>query len=486
MIEEISDPRTSRMVRARNGMRPGTGTTVVLGAGPAGLTAAYSLARSDRSVIVVEKESTPGGLCRTFDFNGSFFDLGPHVFIHRSDEVVELLRELAGDQLREITHIEGIYFEGKLYDSWFDAVIHLNMTTKIHAMLGLMIRRARPRRQVISCEDGLINSYGSPIYSRMVKVHQRKFWGVDPSRIDVSWARVYEKPTSVVSYLKQQLRRGQARSTSYEPARTYYPSVGSQVIYGALEKRIQDSPRTSIRVDTDVVAVHRRGTVVTSVEVRRDGRADVEVIDGDSFISTIPVTELVGKLRPAPPPDVIDAAAALRYRSLVVVNLIVPLARELPYGWLEVHSSGIKAGRVTNFAQLAPEMARGDGLAPICLEYYCFEDDPIWMLNDNSIIELANEELAAMGFLDHDQKCTGFVQRARNAYPMYLIGYGELRARLKEYLEQFANLQSIGRGGIHRYNNMGHSIESGLRAAENVMVGRRHDLWDRKVVDGKI
>lgn len=486
MIEKIIDSPTMELNRALSNIDQRTADTVILGAGPAGLSAAYSLARADQSVVVIEKEAMPGGLCRTFDFHGNFFDLGPHVFIHRSEEIGALLHELGGEQLREITHIEGIYFEGKLYDSLLDAVVDLNMVSKMRAMAGLLMRRARPIQRVISCEDGLINSYGPTIYSRLVKVHQRKFWGVDPAEIDVSWARVYEKPTSITGYLKRQLGRRHTGSISYEPAKTYYPTLGSQVIYRAMEQRIQTSSQAAIVVDAEVVAIHRQGTTVQCVEVRKRGLPDVEVIGGNSFISTIPVTELVRKLRPAPPSEISDIAATLRYRSLVVVNLLVPLVREFPYGWVEVHSAGIKAGRVTNFAQLSPEMARSDGLVPICLEYYCFEDDEVWLLNDAELMTLACEELATMGFSERGPEYDGFVQRVRHAYPMYLLGYGELRAQLKEYLEQLENLQSIGRGGIYRYNNMGHSIESGLRAAENVLLGRRHDLWDRKVVDGKI
>lgn len=486
MIGNAINLSTAEVNRALNAVERRTAEIVILGAGPAGLSAAYSLAQAGRSVVLIEREATPGGLCRTFDFHGNFFDLGPHVFIHRNEEIGALLHELGDKQLREITHIEGIYFEGKFYDSWFDAVVGLNMLGKMRAMFGLLMRRARPIRRVISCEDGLINSYGSTIYSRLVKVHQCKFWGVDPAEIDVSWARVYEKPTSITSYLKRQLVRSHNKSVSYEPAKTYYPTLGSQVIYRAMEQRIQRSSHAAIVVDADVVALHREGATVKSVEVRKRGLPDIEIITGEKFISTIPVTELVCKFVPAPPPEIADIAATLRYRSLVVVNLLVPLIREFPYGWVEVHSAGIKAGRVTNFARLSPEMARGGGLVPICLEYYCFEGDEVWLRNDDELMRLACDELVAMGLSEPGQQYNGFVHRERCAYPMYLLGYVELRAQLKAYLDQLENLQSIGRGGIYRYNNMGHSIESGLRAAENVLLGQRHDLWDRKVVDGKI
>ncbi len=460
--------------------------TVILGAGPAGLSAAYTLARADRPFLLAEKASAPGGLCRTFDFHGRSFDLGPHVFIRRSPEIGDLLHRLGGDRLREITHVEGIYFDGKLYDSWLDAVVGLRMTSRARAFLGLLARRIRPIEQVVSCEDGLVNSYGSAIYDKLVKIDQRKFWGVDPSEIDVSWARVYEKPNSVFKYVKHRMTHSGARSASYEPAQTYYPTTGSQVIFGAMMERIEAGVGSTIRLGAEVVSVHRDGDRITHVDVRDLSTGEVSEIAGSAFISTIPVSELVGLLDPAPPGEILEIAARLRYRSLVVVNLLTRLARDLPYGWVELHSSDVQAGRLTNFAQLSPDMAGEDDLAPICLEYYCDEDDGIRRSSDEDMLALAQRELVTMGFAVPGEESVGFVQRERFAYPMYLLGYGELRARLKEYCAGITNLQTIGRGGIHRYNNMGHSIESGLRAAENVVSGRRDDLWDRSVVDGKI
>ncbi|MCD2196094.1 FAD-dependent oxidoreductase [Actinomycetospora endophytica] len=461
-------------------------STVIIGAGPAGLSAAYALAREDRAFELVEKATEPGGLCRTFDFHGRYFDLGPHVFINRSPEIGELLHELGGERLKEITHIEGIYFDGKLYDSWLDAVVNLRMTSRARALLGLIARRIRPIEQVVSCEDGLVNSYGSAIYSQLVRIHQRKFWGVDPSEIDVSWARVYEKPNSIFKYVKQRLSHSGARSASYEPAQTYYPTAGSQVIYGAMMDRIEASPGATIRLGAEVVAVHHDAGNVTHIDLRDPATGEVTQVAGSSFISTIPVTELVSVLDPAPPQEILDIARSLRYRSLVVVNLLTRLTRELPYGWVELHSSDVQAGRLTNFARLSPEMAGEGELVPICLEYYCDEDDAIWQSTDEDMIALAQRELVTMGFAAAGEESVGFVQREPFAYPMYLIGYGDLRARLKEFCEGITNLQTIGRGGIYRYNNMGHSIESGLRAADNVVSGQRHDMWDRSVVDGKI
>jgi protoporphyrinogen oxidase len=461
-------------------------TTVILGAGPAGLSAAYALTREGRPFELVEKASEPGGLCRTFEFHGRSFDLGPHVFINRSPEIGELLHELGGERLKEITHIEGIYFDGKLYDTWLDAVVKLRMTSRARAFVGLLARRMRPIEQVVSCEDGLVNSYGSAIYSQLVRVHQRKFWGVDPSEIDVSWARVYEKPNSIFKYAKQRLSHSGARSASYEPAQTYYPTAGSQVIYGAMMKRIKEGAGSTVRLGSEVVAVHRDGDLVTHVDLRDPTTGEITQLGGRSFISTIPVTELVSLVDPAPPQEILDIAGSLRYRSLVVVNLLTRLTRDLPYGWVEIHSSDVQAGRLTNFARLSPEMAGEGDLVPVCLEYYCDESDAVWGSSDEEMIALARREMATMGFAGPEADSVGFVQRERFAYPMYLLGYGELRARLKEYCSGMTNLQSIGRGGIYRYNNMGHSIESGLRAAENVVSGQRHDLWDRSVVDGKI
>lgn len=457
---------------------------VILGAGLAGLSAAYSLSQAGHLVTIIEKEATPGGLCRTFDFKGCRFDIGPHIFfIKRSAEIAAFLQELGQAKLRAIRPVDGILYNDRFYPSLLDVLLDLNVIDKVQAVSALILRRMFPRHRVVSDEDRLVNTYGHWIYATVVKGHQYKFLGFDSSQIDLTWRRDDKKPTPLLTHLRAELVRRLNRDYPNGPVETYYPSGGSRTIYEELQSRIDRSPITSFSFNCEVVTINQANHTVRSIEVRDQAAKTTRTIFGSQFISTIPVTELIRKMHPPPPKEILGIVDSFRYRQLVLANLIVDLARPFPYSWVEVHSTHLQSGRITNFAELCNEMGSGDERVPICLEYYCFEDDDLWRMKDDEVLSLANNELRAMGLIRPGQVCEGFVKRLRYAYPIHLLGCSQLRIRLKEYLRQFSNLQSIGRGGIHRYNNMGHSIESGLWAADNLLNGKSHDLWDRNVND---
>jgi protoporphyrinogen oxidase len=461
---------------------------MVLGAGLAGLSAAYALSEKGQPLTIVEREATPGGLCKTLDFKGYHFDLGPHVLIPRSEEVTSLLMELCGDEMEKVSGIEAVFYGDKFFDSRYNMVLDLSLATKIRAVYDLIFMKAFPRYPVISCEDAMVNQFGSCIYSKLLKVRATKFWGIDPSQIDASWALIFGKPASLLDQVKKLLASRFAKASSNANATPdtqglMYLRNGIQTLSGALQGRISCSSQSSLMLNCDVVAVNHKNHTITSIDVNYRETNTRRAFSGEQFISTIPVNELIRKLTPPPPREVLELANRLYYRNLLVVNLIPDLSRPLPYAWAEIYSPDVTAVRITNFAELSKTMAAGGSQVPVCLEYYCFEDDELWNMREDEILKLANADLRTLGLIDRAQAFDGFVKRFSYAYPMYVAGYQEVTAQLRDYLSKFDNLESIGRNGIFRYNNMGHSIESGLRAAENIM-GKEYDLWKLRIVDG--
>jgi protoporphyrinogen oxidase len=463
----------------------GMDRVVILGAGLAGLSAAYILSKEKRPVIVVEKEAGPGGLCRTFEFKGYQFDIGPHIFFHRNDEIASMLYDLAPGMINPISPRRAFFYNGKFFSSVLDIVLTEFSTREcVRALLDLLAMRIFNRGPVLSCQDWLVKHYGSSIYSRLMKIHEVKFWGLAPSMIDQSWGTVNRAPKTVIGHIKAEVVKW--LPNRFSPPRrhmlSYYPTRGARMIYEELEHRIASNAHSRFLFNSEVVSVNHRDGRISSIEILNGHTGTVRSVVGETFISTIPVVELLRKLVPQPPSEIHQLEGILSYRHLVVANVLVDLARPFPCQWAEIYSPEVKAGRITNFAELSRGMGCAGDQAPMCLEYYCFEDEDVWGMSDDGILALADSDLRVMGLVHPGAACEGFVRRLRCAYPMYLVGFHSVAAQLMTYLGGFKNLQSISRGGIYRYNNMGHSIESGLRAAENLL-GKNHALGDLNVVD---
>ena len=272
--------------------------TVILGAGLAGLSAAYSLAQVGHLVTIIEKEATAGGLCRTFDFKGCRFDIGPHIFFKRSAEIGAFLQELGQAKLRAIRPVEGIFYNDRFYPSLLDVLLDLNVIDKVQAVSALILRRMLPRHRVVSDEDRLVNTYGHWIYATVVKGHQYKFFGIDSSQIDLTWRKDRKKSTPLLAHLKAELVKRLNSDYPNGPVQTYYPSGGSRTIYEELQSRIDRSPITSFSFNCEVVTINRANHTVTSIEVRDQAAKTTRTICGSQFISTIPVTELIRKMHP--------------------------------------------------------------------------------------------------------------------------------------------------------------------------------------------
>lgn len=461
---------------------------VILGAGPAGLAAAYELTKNGKRVDIVEKSSTIGGLSKTSEHRGCKFDLGPHIFINRNRRILDFWKLIGDGNISELREDCRQYYNGKVYGSFSDIFLSMPLSKRIPIVVDFLKRRLFPLRHISSYKEQMINDYGERMYYIFNESSQKKFWGVDPSQIERKWAHPMNKKPSFGELSKRilvkWLRRKQVskQSSRNESANFFHYKYGSGYMYSNLKEMIRKTKRASFNLNESVVRINHDGKKILSVE-SRDINGNVVKHTASSFISTIPLTVFVERMSPKPPRDILDAAKKLRFRSLIAVNLVVK-GNPFHGQWLQVISNDVSAYRITNFCNLSEAMGNED-LCPVAVEYNCFEGDALWKMSDTAIIELAKKEMHAAGLIKKENIVDASVLRMEYAYPVYFLNYEQFVSKIISYLSGLSNLQAVSRSSLYRYNNMGHAVESGLAAADNILGTKSVDTEKLSVLDGK-
>ncbi|HXJ81548.1 MAG TPA: NAD(P)/FAD-dependent oxidoreductase [Candidatus Methylomirabilis sp.] len=455
---------------------------VVIGAGPAGLTAAYELTRLNLRPTVLEKSATVGGLARTENYKGFHFDMGGHRFFSKLEEVNKLWREILGDDLLKRPRLSRIYYRGTFFSY---PLRPMNALWGLGPWRGLLIAlsylkwQLLPYRHEDTFEQWVTNRFGRRLFDTFFKTYTEKVWGIPCSELKAEWAAQRIKNLSLRTVLLQMYMqpRKTIRSLIDE---FHYPRLGPGMMWRALTAKIE-SRGGAVKLNADVVRVLRAGTRIEGVVVATSGGE--EVIRGSDFLSTMPLKELVGKLDPPPPPEVLSAAKRLRYRDFLTVCLIVNRRHLFPDNWIYVHDPSVKVGRIQNFKNWSPDMVPDPIKSSLGLEYFCSEDDDLWRMADHDLIELGKREVERIGLARAAEIEDGCVFRAAKSYPVYDSSYRATLATVRGFIDRLENLQSIGRNGLHRYNNQDHAMLTGMLAARNLVLGERSDLWSVNVDD---
>jgi len=448
---------------------------VVAGGGPAGLTAALALARAGRSVTVVEREAEVGGLARTVERDGYRFDLGGHRFFTRIAEVRALWEELLGADMLVRQRRSRIHFHGRFFDYPITAGSALRGLGPFESALILgsyLSAKLRPIRPEATLADWLVNRFGSRLFESFFRPYTEKVWGQACETIGAQWAAQRIRGLSMRAAVADMLRRGSGGQRSLL-TEFHYPRLGPGMLWGRMRDRVVAAGHR-VLTGHHVRSIRHRDGAVREVEI--EGPAGRHVLPASHVISTMPLRDLAAALDPAPAATVAKAAAGLRYRDLVLVALILEGEDPFPDTWLYLHDPGIRAGRVQNFRAWSPELVPSPDRTCVGMEYFCSTGDPTWSLTDAALVEQARSDLAALGLAGRARFAAAEVVRVREAYPVYDVDFVDRVATVRRGLESLANLQVAGRNGMHRYNNMDHSMLTGLLAARNVM-GQAHDLW---------
>ncbi len=450
---------------------------VILGAGLSGLAAGHRLVQSGREIVVVEKSTAVGGLSRTVVVNNHRFDLGGHRFLTDDAGIETLVRDLLGKDLltvprRSRIHLRGQYVDYPLRPA--NALFGLGVPTALKALYDYFKEKmidVVKDREIVTLRDWVVSQFGRTMYDLYFKEYSEKVWGMDCHRIDRAWIAQRIDGLSLWQALKNAFSKVSGKNIKTLTDTFYYPRWG----IGQLSDRLRDeiSRFSPVLTETEVTRVyHDNGSVHT---VSCKGAHEQNELEGDVFVSSIPITLLLRRLSPAPPEHVLTAASKIRYRGLVTVTLMFNQERVTDLTWLYLPDKAVPFGRIHEPRNWSPFMAP-PGRTHLVAEYFCSEGDSIWNGSDRFLTELTAHHLHRLGLIDRDDVADSCVLRIPDAYPVFEVGYRDHVKTLTDYLDGFENLHIIGRSGMFRYLNMDRAMESGILTAEEILHRRESSL----------
>ena len=465
---------------------------IIIGGGPAGLTSGYELMKHGVKSITLERSNKVGGISRTETYKGYRFDIGGHRFFTKVGEVEAVWKEILGSDFIRVPRLSRIYYDGNFYDyplSLFKTLKNLGLIRSLQILFSYLKAKLRkrldPEFEPETFEEWVIDCFGERLYRIFFKTYTEKVWGIPCSQIRADWAAQRIKNMS----LKQAVINALFGSENAKSLiKTFdYPRLGP----GMMWERCQDLLEINgcpVDLHTNVVRVEHENRRVTKVIAKQAidpanpdaGDRTIE-LTGDHFINSMPISALVHRLDPLPPEEILAAARGLKYRDFLIVSLVVNREDLFPDNWLYIHSPAFQVGRIQNFKNWSPAMVPDARKTCLGMEYFCSEGDALWEMQDVDLIKLASQEIVKLnlGVQPGDVE-DGCVIRQRKAYPVYDGEYRQHLQVLQDYVKTFENLQTVGRNGMHRYNNQDHSMLTALLAAKNIM-GEEHDLWNVNV-----
>jgi protoporphyrinogen oxidase len=456
---------------------------VIIGAGPAGLTTAYELAKQGILPCVLEMADKVGGISRTETYKGYRFDIGGHRFFTKVGEVNQIWQEILGGDFIKVPRLSRIYYQGKFFDyplSLSNTLSNLGLGQSIMILLSYLKAKLRarlnPHIEPESFEEWVIDRFGSRLYRIFFKTYTEKVWGISCKSIRADWAAQRIQGMSLKRAVVNALFKTQnAKSLIKE---FDYPLLGPGMMWERCQT-ILESKGVPVHLNTKVVRVEREGNRIQSI-IAQQGNQTLR-FTAEHFVSSMPVTTLIRLLTPSAPPHVLEAVSGLKYRDFLIVSLVVNQAELFPDNWIYIHSPEFKVGRIQNFKNWSPAMVPDSSKSCLGMEYFCSEGDSLWGLSDVELIDLATREIVDLGLVEKQSLIEdGVVIRERKAYPVYDGTYQKHLKVIQDYLMTFENLQTVGRNGMHRYNNQDHSMLTGMLAAKNIL-GENHDLWNVNV-----
>lgn len=446
----------------------------VIGAGPAGITAAYELAKAGVEVEVFEAAPSVGGLARTLDLWGQKIDIGPHRFFSNDTRVNKLWLEVVQKDYKMVDRLTRIYYKKKFFFypiKPFDALKKLGFGTATACVTSYMREKVAPTKLDGSFEAWVSSRFGKRLYRIFFKTYTEKLWGISCTELDADFAAQRIKKLSLWEAIKNGLTGGKGNKHKTLVDQFAYPVAGTGMVYERMQQFV-DTHGGKVHLKTPVKRVLTKEGKAYALELE-----DGTVKEYDDIISSMPFSLMVDRL-PEVPADIREKANSLTYRNTIIVFLEVGAKDLFPDNWLYVHEANLQTGRITNFRNWVPEILNGKDTSIIAMEYWCYNEDKIWNTSDEELIALGKDELRKTGLIGKADISNGFVYKIPRCYPVYSRGYKERLKPVEQYLTTVKNLHVIGRYGAFKYNNQDHSILMGMLAAENITKNTAHDLWE--------
>lgn len=447
---------------------------IVVGAGPAGLTAAYELVRNGFTPIVLEKGDKVGGIARTETYKGYRFDIGGHRFYTKLTDVQKLWEDMMKDAFIRVPRLSRIYYRERFFNyplSAFNALYNLGFIESCYIVLSYLKAQILPSKEEETFEQWVRNRFGDRLYRTFFKTYTEKVWGIPCNQIQAEWAAQRIQGLSLFSAVANALFKSHKVKTLIEEF--FYPKLGPGQMWQTFQQVVEARGGT-VHLNTDLLKLKWKNSHIEYV-VAGSEKESFE-LSAAHYITSMPITELIAKLDPAPPADVLYANSQLKYRDFLIVALVVQKDKLFPDNWIYVHSENVNVGRIQNFKNWSKDMVPDQNQTCLGMEYFCNEGDKLWEMDNKELIKLATKELAQIGLANEADVVDGHVIRQHKAYPVYDAGYREHLQKLQDFLKTFKNLQTIGRNGTHHYNNQDHSMLTGMLAVRNLL-GEEHDIW---------
>jgi protoporphyrinogen oxidase len=451
----------------------------IIGAGPAGLTAGYELVKRGIKPIVLERANLVGGISRTEMYKGYRFDIGGHRFFTKVPQVERFWHEILDREFIQVPRLSRIYYQGKFYNyplSVANTLSNIGLSQSCLMVTSYLKAKLKSGLKLTpepeTFEEWVTDRFGERLYRTFFKTYTEKVWGIPCNQIRADWAAQRINGMSLRRVVINALFGSQNAKSLIK--KFEYPILGPGMMWERTQESIERQGGT-VRLNTTVKRIERSGQRIERIEIEHNGK--IQHIEADTFISTMPVTTLLHRLDPLPPPEIIAAAQGLKYRDFLIVALIVDRDDLFPDNWIYIHSPEFKVGRIQNFKNWSAAMVPEPGKTCLGMEYFCNEGEDLWGRSTEELIAIATQEAIDLniGVLPGDV-IDGTVIRQPKAYPVYDGEYRQHLQVIQDYLETFENLQTVGRNGMHRYNNQDHSMLTAMLAVQNIL-GEAHDLW---------
>jgi len=446
----------------------------VIGAGPAGVSAAYRLAKGGAEVDLYEASGDVGGLARSITLWNQRVDLGPHRFFSSDPRVNELWLELAGRDYAMVDRLTRIFYKNRFFHyplKPFNAFLNLGPVASVICVLSYLRQKIQPTPEDGTFENWVVGRFGRELFTIFFKTYSEKLWGISCKELDAEFAAQRIKKLSLWEALKNAFFGGKGNKHKTLVDQFAYPLEGTGMIYERMAEFVRKN-KGKVLLNTPVQRVITEGGRATAIELENG-----EVHRYDHIVSSMPITLLVNRL-PEVPDAIRQAASKLRFRNTVLVYVKVEASGLFPDNWLYVHSANLQMGRMTNFRNWVPQLYNDEKATILVLEYWCYDEDAFWSKSDAELIELARRETRITGLVGKAEITEGHVHRIHRCYPVYDHGYKDRLKPVEDYLGAIPGLSVIGRYGAFKYNNQDHSILMGIFAAENILDNAGHNLWE--------
>jgi protoporphyrinogen oxidase len=454
----------------------------IIGGGPAGLTAAYELQKHSEShhPVVFEESGMVGGIARTEVYKGYRYDIGGHRFFTKVKPVRDLWREVLPNDFLKRPRMSRIYYRSKYFAyplKPMNALRNMGAYESCRILLSYAKWQVRPSRDDSTFDRWVTNRFGGRLFWHFFKSYTEKVWGIPCNEIRADWAAQRIKNLSLRKAVWNAISGSNDTTSLIEEFD--YPRLGPGMMWEAFRDRILDKGG-EVRMEQRVRKIHRDDRAIRAVEVENTADGSTYLFSADQFISSMPITTLVENMVPAAPAHVQRAAAQLKYRDFLIVTLILKKKDLFPDNWIYIHSPDVKVGRIQNFRSWSDEMLPDDEHSSIGMEYFCQENDALWTMDNADLVKMAEKELRTLNLVGDAEVVDGTVIRQPKAYPVYDHEYAQALEVIRNWLDNFPNLQLVGRNGMHRYNNQDHSMLTAMLAVKNIL-GEKHDLWSVNV-----